>query len=142
MRVVAEALGPGPFTTHAGTYYEHLARYQRGIAYDLTEINHPWWRSESEGDGAQRMTDAADAEMGNPVKKRGVDPLDTYLAAGIRYVVLNEERSDLYLNTDRGDRYPEFRRFYRDVMRRGRVIAEFDPMNGDRPGPRVTVYAF
>lgn len=142
MRAVAQALGPGPFTTHAGTYYEHLAHYQRGITYDLTEISHPWWLPASEGEGAQRLTDRADADMGNPVKKRGVDPLDTYLAEGVRYVVLNDARSDLYLDTPRGDRYPEFRSFYRDVMRRGRVIAEFDPMNGDRPGPRVTVYAF
>jgi 4-amino-4-deoxy-L-arabinose transferase-like glycosyltransferase len=139
---VAREIGAGPYTTHVDKYYEYQLEYQRGVAYELTVIAHFWWMKESPGSGARRELTERAVDKGNPVKKRGVDPLDDYLAQGIRYVVLNGTTRDAYLLTNRATRFPEFLRFYKDVEARGTLIARFDPADGDRPGPMVWVYAF
>lgn len=138
----ADKAEPGPFTTHADTYYRYLLQYQQGIAYDLTEINHLWWRSGSGGQGAQVYEGDRDADMGNPLKPRGVDDLDAYLERGVRYAVLNGLKLKAYVGTPLGERFPEFVSFYRAVQARGELVAEFDPDDGNHPGPQVWVYAF
>jgi 4-amino-4-deoxy-L-arabinose transferase-like glycosyltransferase len=139
---VAREIGEGPFTTHVDTYYQYQLEYQRGVAYDLTVIAHFWWMKESPGSGARRELTEKAMDKGNPVKMRGVDRLDDYLARGVRYVVLNAGTRDAYFTTNRATRFPEFLRFYQDVEARGTLIATFDPADGDRPGPTVWVYEF
>jgi len=138
----AEAAAKGPFTTHAGTYYRHLLEHQTGPSYQLTPIHHLWWRAESTGYGTTHLTGEVDADMGNPLKARGVAPLYKYLADGNEYVILNDGRTHKYLNTPRGRRFPEFVHFYQEVADTGQLVAEFDPGDGRHPGPTVRIYRF
>ena len=140
----AQASETGQFTAHYDRYVEYrLLAAEQVITYDIFEIRWPWWRRSLEEGGAQYLTTDRDRDFGNPLKPVGVNPYQFYAAHGFEFAVVQSERYERWFAQDSslGERYPGFAEFYRDLFERGRLVKEFDPRDGNRPGPIVKVFA-
>jgi 4-amino-4-deoxy-L-arabinose transferase-like glycosyltransferase len=132
-------LPPGPFTQHQGLRIELLQRYPPRDGFNLDELGQQWWLPREKSD-AELRSNAVDMDMANPLVSRQPRPLAEYRRAGIRYVVTNSLARDQYFIGDgRGERFPSFVRFYRELEGTARVRT-FDPATWGGKGPILWVY--
>lgn len=139
--------GTGQFTTHYGKYLKYqLIAAQKTVTYDITEIRFPWWiESEKEtGAGAKNLTSELDQDMGNPLRKMGVNSYQYYLDKGYVYAIVHSYRYATYFlpNSNSARKFPSFKKFYTDLFNNGELIQEFSSKNGDYVGPVVKIYKF
>ena len=133
------AMPPGPFTQHQGLRIDLLRRYPPADGFNLDALGHQWWLPREKSD-AELRSDAADLDMGNPLVSRQPRPLAEYRREGVRYVVTNSfARSQYFTAGGRGERFPSFVRFYRELDGTLRVHT-FDPASWRGKGPDVWVY--
>jgi hypothetical protein len=132
---------PGPFTTHLERYVRYrLETAGRQISYDITQINHPWWKKEEETTGIYDTKRDVDFDMGNPLWKRGVMPFDFYRAHGYEYVITTSDDYELYLSPPASINFPSIHAFYSDLFVKGVLVKEFVPKPWSRPGPLVKIF--
>ncbi|MFB3137142.1 MAG: hypothetical protein ACE1ZJ_04430, partial [Nitrospirales bacterium] len=132
--------GVGPFTTHLEKYYEYRMLAVKGQSYDITEISHPWWWKKEKGSGLHRLETVKDHDYGNPLKVRGVMPLEYYRQNGFGYVITDSSTYGGYLNGAKLGRFPSMTHFYRQLFGNGRLVKEFTPHVWLRPGPTVKIF--
>jgi 4-amino-4-deoxy-L-arabinose transferase-like glycosyltransferase len=139
LAAVLRALPPGPFTHNQELRVALLRRYPPPDGVDLDALGHQWWLPREKSD-AELRSDPVDLDMASPLVSRRPRPLAEYRREGIRYVVTNSLARDQYFTPDgRGDRFPSFARFYRELDRTRRIIT-FDPASWAGKGPVVWVY--
>ena len=132
-------LPAGPFTRNQGLRIDLLRRYPPRDGVDMDALGHQWWLPAEKTDQALR-SDPVDLDMGNPLVSRVPRPLDEYRREGLRYVITNSLARDQYFTpSGRGDRFPSFSRFYRELDQTERVRT-FDPAAWGGKGPVVWVY--
>lgn len=130
---------PGPFTQHQGLRIDLLRRYPPADGFNLDALGHQWWLPREKSD-AELRSNAADLDMGNPLVSRQPQPLAEYRREGIRYVITNSfARSQYFTASGRGERFPSFVRFYRELDGTLRVHT-FDPASWRGKGPDVWIY--
>lgn len=129
-----------PFTHHQGVRIDLLQRYPPADGFDLDELGHQWWLPREKSDQELRGN-AVDLDMGNPLVSRQPRTVREYRRAGIRYVVTNSLARDQYFVRvpPRGETFPSFRRFYRELDGTMR-IRTFDPATWGGKGPVVWIY--
>lgn len=133
------AMPPGPFTQHQGLRIDLLRRYPPADGFNLDALGHQWWLAREKSD-AELRGNAADLDMGNPLTSRQPQPLAEYRGEGVRYVVTNSfARSQYFTPNGRGERFPSFVRFYRELDRTLRFHT-FDPARWGGKGPDVWIY--
>lgn len=136
----------GQFTTHYARYlgYQIIAAKQHSPTYDIDEIRFPWWRDRELEPGVHMLNeDEWDKDLGNPLKPVGVEDYDYYVENGFDYAVVHEEKYRRFINdTNTGENFPSFTRFYRELFQRGELIKEFDSEDEGRPGPTVKIFRF
>jgi 4-amino-4-deoxy-L-arabinose transferase-like glycosyltransferase len=129
----------GPFTHNQGLRIDLLRRYPPRDGVDMDALGHQWWLPAEKSDEALRG-DPADLDMGNPLVSRVPRPLDGYRREGVRYVITNSlARNQYFTASGRGDRFPSFARFYRELDRTER-LRTFDPAAWKGKGPIVWIY--
>ena len=130
----------GPFTQHQGKRLQLLRRYPAREGRDILELGHPWWLRREKSD-AELRSDPVDLDMGSPLVTRQPKTVDEYRAEGIRYVVTNSEARNKYFGkmAKRGEDFPSFTRFYRDLERE-RLLRTFDPAQWGGKGPVIWIY--
>jgi hypothetical protein len=139
MEAILRGLPPGPFTQNQGLRLDLLRRYPPPDGFNLDELGHPWWLPREKSD-AELRSDPTDLDMGNPLVSRQPRPLAEYRREGVRYVVTNGlARNQYFTPARRGDRFPSFVRFYRELDRTER-IRTFDPAAWGGKGPVIWVY--
>jgi len=139
-RVAKKEAGVGPFTTHLEIYYQYRLGAVQGITYDITEISHPWWLPEERSSGVTRLELEKDRDTGNPLKARGVMPLDYYQQNGFEYVITHSSAYAGYWNETKRVRFPSISRFYRELFENATLVKEFKPHVWHRPGPEVQIF--
>ena len=133
------AMPPGPFTQHQGLRIDLLRRYPPADGFNLDALGHQWWLPREKSD-AELRSNAVDLDMGNPLVTRQPRPLAEYRREGVRYVVTNSfARSQYFTANGRGERFPSFVNFYRELDRTLRVHT-FDPASWGGKGPDVWIY--
>jgi 4-amino-4-deoxy-L-arabinose transferase-like glycosyltransferase len=129
----------GPFTHNQGLRIDLLHRYPPRDGVDMDALGHQWWLPAEKTDEALR-NNPVDLDMGNPLVSRVPRPLDQYRREGVRYVITNSLARSMYFTpSGRGDRFPSFSRFYRELDRTER-IRTFDPATWGGKGPVVWIY--
>ena len=77
------------------------------------------------------------------MKRVGVNTYQSYVDEGFEYAVVQSGRYESWFR--RGEnlrqKYPGFGEFYYELFERGLLVEEFDPRDGNRPGPVVKVFA-
>ncbi|MFL6197043.1 MAG: glycosyltransferase family 39 protein [Thermoanaerobaculia bacterium] len=132
-------LPPGPFLHHQELRIDLLRRYTPEDGFNLDELGHQWWLPREKTD-AELHASAFDLDMGSPLVSRQPGTIEDYRRQGIRYVVTNSLARDQYFTSGgRGERFPSFSRFYRQLEGALRVKA-FDPAAWGGKGPIVWVY--
>jgi 4-amino-4-deoxy-L-arabinose transferase-like glycosyltransferase len=133
------AMPPGPFTQHQGLRIDLLRRFPPPDGFNLDALGHQWWLPR-EKSNAELRSNAVDLDMGNPLVSRQPWPLAEYRREGVRYVVTNSfARSQYFTAGGRGERFPSFVRFYRELDRTLRVQT-FDPASWGGKGPDIWIY--
>ncbi len=131
---------PGPFTTHLERYFRYRLEAVNGTTYNITPINHAWWRDREERGGVHAAVTNRDLDFGNPIWKRGVMPYDYYRAKKYRYVITTSTDYEQYLEGPKKASFPSFHSFYRDLFAKGTLIKEFRPNPWNQPGPIVKIF--
>jgi hypothetical protein len=139
LAAVLRDLPPGPFTQHQELRIDLLRRYPPLDGFNLDALGHQWWLAREKSD-AELRSDAVDLDMSNPLVSRQPRPLAEYRHEGIRYVVTNSlARNQYFTPSGRGERFPSFVRFYRELD--GTLRAHtFDPASWGGKGPLVWIY--
>ncbi|MBC8184786.1 glycosyltransferase family 39 protein [candidate division KSB1 bacterium] len=139
-----QADSAGQFTAHYDTYlkYQILASQKASVTYHIKEIRFPWWHSQEVQAGEHVLDSEHDRDMGNPLKKVGVNPLSYYIDNGYEYAIVHSYRYGAYFKdgSRKAEKFPSFARFYHELFERGDLIKEFSPENDNRPGPVVKVF--
>jgi hypothetical protein len=139
LAAVLRDLPPSPFTRHQELRIDLLRRYPPADGFNLDALGHQWWLPREKSD-AELRSDAVDLDMSNPLVSRQPRPLAEYRREGIRYVITNSlARNQYFIPSGRGERFPSFVRFYRELdgTLRSRT---FDPASWGGKGPVVWVY--
>jgi len=139
-RVSQKEAGVGPFTTHLEIYYQYRLRAVQGKTYDITEISHPWWLAKEKTAGVARLESEKDRDTGNPLKARGIMPLDYYQKNGFEYVITHGNAYSGYWNETKRVRFPSISNFYRELFENATLVKEFKPHAWHRPGPEVKIF--
>lgn len=130
----------GAFTTHLETYYLYRIKAVQDPSFEITEIHHPWWLPQEEGEGIRKLETEKDRDMGNPLKARGVMPLEQYRQQGFEYIVTHSEAYSVYFNKKKQDKFPTFYRFYKNLFETGELVKEISPNAWWRAGPVVKIF--
>jgi len=133
----------GQFTAHYAKYlnYQLLATRKVDATYTISEIRFPWWREKEPQDGIYVIT-SIDRDMGNPLRPLGVKSLEQYKNDGVEYIIVSSERYRPFFDktTHRYRYFPRFRKFYTNLFLHGKLVREFSPADGNRPGPTIRIY--
>jgi len=139
-QIAKNEAGVGPFTTHLEIYYHYLIRVVEGKTYDITEIYHPWWVNREFSSEVTLLLSKRDRDHGNPLKARGVMPLEYYQQNGFEYVITDSSAYAGYFDEKKGVRFTSIKHFYRELFEKGRLVKEFNPHSWHRPGPTVKIF--
>lgn len=139
-----EADPTGQFTANYDRYIEYqLLAAKNNISYEYTEIRLPWWREKEMEKGTHVLVSEYDKDMGNPLRPVGVESYDYYVDNGFEYAIVHSYKYNRFISdTGRARKFPSFKKFYRELFRRGELIKEFTPSDGERPGPIVKIFKF
>lgn len=135
---LATVPGDSPFIRAQRPRLDLLGRYPAAESFNFDELADPWWLSE-EVPPEHLTTDAYHLDMGNPLVIRIPRPLAAYQAEGVRYLVLTSQTQRLYDGTERGTKFPSYRRFLEDVAAL-HPVRRFDPADWQGKGPIVWIY--
>ncbi|HYH23100.1 MAG TPA: glycosyltransferase family 39 protein [Azospirillum sp.] len=125
------------------THYERLrldllSRFTPADGFDVEVLGHQWWLPR-EVSADELRSRPQHRRMGNPLVTRVAQPLDDYRRAGFRYVVTTGHARDLYLVSGRGEAFPSFERFFRELDTLVPIL-EIDPATDRTKGPVVRIY--
>ena len=131
---------PGPFTTHLERYVRYQLATVSGITYDITQIHHAWWKKKEEMQGSYTAVTDRDLDFGNPMRKRGVMPLEYYRSHGYEFFITTSEDYETYLEEPRKTNFPSTSTFYRDIFKKGVLVKEFRADRWYERGPVVKIF--
>lgn len=134
----------GQFTTHYGSYLRYQLEAAKGeTVYELHELRKAWWREEEGEGGARTAGSDRDRDMGNPLKKVGVETYQFYVDRGFEYAVVHSRAYYPFLtNPSTAASRPAYYAFYKALFERGELVREFTPEGGDYSGPTVKIVRF
>ena len=138
----SKSLDKGQFTTHLERYYHYKLQAVPNITYDIELIEHLWWRpKEVPLDDAESMSEF-DKDFANPLDINIVKDYEYYERNGFLYVVTSDRAFASYIkpNSEKGKNFPSYKRFYSALVKRAKLIKEFDPQKLKAPGPKVFVF--
>jgi len=124
LRMLASAQGiDNPKYAHIDTYYQcQLAAAERSPkpAYDIYRLSHVWFRPAVEEDSdLPERRDQISIVPGRDLMM----PFAYYVQRGVEYVVVSQSSVERYAS----DKYPQDRRFYRDLFAATEEVARFEP---------------
>ena len=135
----------GQFTAHYDSYLEYrLLAADITTSYEINEIRLPWWRQSFTEKGEHEFTSDYDKDMGNPLKSVGINTYKFYVENNFKYAIVHSyEYQDFLKDKSRKSAsFPAFAEFYHNLFAKGKLIKEFLPTEGNRPGPVVKIFQF
>jgi hypothetical protein len=136
----------GQFTAHYPTFLEYqllASKANESITYNLYEIRYPWWRKFEVAAGVHTLQSDHDKDMGNPSRPVGVESYDYYAKNGFEYVIVHSRKYNRFLkDTQISEKFPSFKRFYRELFKKGLLVKEFSPHELDCQGPTIKIFKF
>ena len=130
----------GAFTTHLSIEYGYRLVTVKEPSYDILKIYRPWWLPEEGLGGVKKLETEKDLDMGNPLKLRGVMPLNYYVQQGFELAVIHSDVYKKYSTEPKKSQFPSFAQFYQDLREKGELIKAINPDPWLRRGPRVEIY--